>query len=55
MDSCTFLEKGATHFLQEKVQVAPKTIKIYIKKVELILKITCSMHFVILKNMQFTS
>jgi hypothetical protein len=36
MASCTFLEKGATHFLREKVQVAPKTIKIYIKKVELI-------------------
>jgi hypothetical protein len=27
MDSCTFLEKGATHFQRKIVQVAPKTIK----------------------------
>jgi hypothetical protein len=29
MDSCTFLEKGATHFQWKIVQVAPKTIKKY--------------------------
>jgi hypothetical protein len=27
--ACIFLEKGANHFLWEKVQVAPKTIKKY--------------------------